>query len=295
MTFSHLSIHTHFSVADSVVRPDELANAARERGISALALTDLGNMFAMLKFYKACRQNQIKPILGADLRCDSLQDDHGDVDHASRFIVLAQNGVGFINLKKLISYSYRDAEKLGVISFHKLASYNEGLICLSGGKDGEIGRLLLDDRELEAREAALRYKEAFGDRFYLEVSRTGRRDETRYNHLAVLLADELGIPLIATNDVCMIKADQHEAHGARISIGNPVLRKDDKWREKYSDQQYLRSSEEMQQVFADLPDALANAVEVAKRCNLILPTGEVHLPKLTDLEDSAENVLTEKV
>ena len=295
MSFSHLSIHTHYSIVDSIVRIDELVEAAAQRDISALALTDHRNLFAMLKFYKACRTNGIKPIIGADLRLveeDRLSDD-GPPE--SRFIVLAQDELGFANLRKLLSLSYRQGEHSGSVHPDLLAECREGLILLSGGVSGGIGQLLLGNRRAEALARAREYQAQFEERFYLQVARTGREFEEAYNVAAVDLADELGLPLIATNEVCMISSDQYEALGARLSIQNPKLKNDEQWREQYSPQQYLRSAEEMAELFEDLPDALENACEVAKRCNVVVPLGSMHPPRLEDLEESAEKVLEKKV
>lgn len=295
MPFPHLSIHTHYSIVDSIVRIDDLVNAAAERDISALALTDYRNVFAMLKFYKACRANRIKPIIGADLRLLEEGQLSDDGSLASRFIVLAQDDVGFANLRQLLSLSYRQDENLGSIRPDLLAEYRQGLILLSGGVTGGVGQLLLGNRRAEALARARQYQKQFEGRFYLQVTRTGREFEDAYNAAAVELASDLSLPLIATNEVCMIDRDQYEALGARLSIQNPKLKNDELWRAQYSPQQYLRSADEMVELFEDLPDALENACEVAKRCNVVIPLDTMHLPRLEDLEEPANKILAKKV
>ena len=295
MSFPHLSIHTHYSIVDSIVRIEDLVNAAVDRDISALALTDYRNVFAMVKFYKACRANQIKPIIGADLRLFEEGQLDEDGPSESRCIVLAQDQVGFGNLRKLLSLSYRQSERSGSVTPDLLVECGEGLILLSGGVTGRVGQLLLDNRRDEALAIARKHKVQFRERFYLQVSRTGRDSEEAYNAAAVDLANELNLPLIATNEVCMVDHEQYAALGARLSIQNPKLKNDEQWRAQYSSQQYLRSANEMAELFEDLPDALQNACEVAKRCNVVVPLGAMYLPKLEDLEESAEEVLAKKV
>lgn len=295
MSFPHLSIHTHYSIVDSIVRIEDLVNAAVDRDISALALTDYRNVFAMVKFYKACRANQIKPIIGADLRLFEEDQLEEDGPSESRCIVLAQDDSGFANLRKLLSLSYRRSERAGSVSPDLLTQCGEGLILLSGGVTGRVGQLLLDNRRDEALANARKQKEQFADRFYLQVSRTGRESEEAYNAAVVDLANELNLPLIATNEVCMVDHEQYAALGARLSIQNPKLKNDEKWRAQYSPQQYLRSADEMAELFEDLPDALQNAREVAKRCNVVVPLGAMYLPKVEDLEESAKEVLEKKV
>ena len=293
MSFPHLVLHTHYSVDDSVIRLEDLVEVARLQNISALAMTDSHNVFGLLKFEKACRSGGVKPIFGVDLKLYDEQLEADDDSRGCRFVVLAQDTVGFANLRKLISLPYRESFGFGLVKREHLESHNEGLIMLSGGKDGDVGRLLQKGQIDEARSRISRYQKIFGDRYYVEVRRTGRVGEDKYIESVVSIADDLSIPLIATNDVCMLHSNQFESLQARLAIAKS---KDIVAGTHYSGEQYLRSADEMQTLFKDLPDAVANACEVAKRCNVRFERPEKpFVPKLETLQRSTNDDLTDKV
>ena len=242
----------------------------------AVALTDFNNFFAAVKFYKATQGAGVKPILGADLL---LVDESGE-GSATQLVLLVRDQLGYANLTKLISMAYQQGQRQGVPFIRKswLKEFSEGLIALSGGRHGDIGMALVSGRLSDAAELLQEYMALFGDRFYLELQRTGRPEEENYLHAAVTLAAEHSCPVVATNDVRFIDAEEFEAHEARVCIHEGRTLDDPRRERRYSDQQYLRSAEEMCEIFADIPEALENSVEIARRCTLDIRLGEYFLP-----------------
>ena len=242
----------------------------------AVALTDFNNFFAAVKFYKATQGAGVKPILGADLL---LVDESGE-GSATQLVLLVRDQLGYANLTKLISMAYQQGQRQGVPFIRKswLKEFSEGLIALSGGRHGDIGMALVSGRLGDAAELLQEYMALFGDRFYLELQRTGRPEEENYLHAAVTLAAEHSCPVVATNDVRFIDAEEFEAHEARVCIHEGRTLDDPRRERRYSDQQYLRSAEEMCEIFADIPEALENSVEIARRCTLDIRLGEYFLP-----------------
>ncbi|HEX7115882.1 MAG TPA: DNA polymerase III subunit alpha [Steroidobacter sp.] len=281
--FVHLHLHTEYSLVDSVVRIKSengmpgLMDAVLAAGMPAVALTDQSNLFAMVKFYRAAQAAGIKPIIGVDLRLR----EHGERAEPSALVLLCQNEAGYRNLAQLVSRSYLEGQHKGQVTVDRswLTPENTaGLIALSGAREGDVGRAILNGREADARAALEFWLSLFGDRYYLELQRTGREGEERYIQGALELAVELAVPVVATNDVRFIRQEDFEAHEARVCIHDGTLLGDPKRRRKYSEQQYLKSPEEMADLFEDLPEAIANTVEIAKRCSLELKLGKSVLP-----------------
>jgi DNA polymerase-3 subunit alpha len=277
-SFVHLQLHTEFSLADSVVRIPALMKRAAELGMPAVAMTDQNDLFGLVKFYQAARKHGIKPIVGADL----LLREPEDSGKPSRLILLCQDYEnGYRNLSRLLTRAYLEGQHHGVPMLERewLRDFSAGLIALSGGKRGDVGRALLARREEDALQALNFWLELFPDRYYMEVSRTGREGDETYLHAAVELAARMDVPLVATNDVRFLDQDEFDAHEARVCIhGGHTLTDPGRPRE-YSPQQYLRSVEEMTELFEDLPEALANSVEIARRCNLKMQLGHSVLPE----------------
>lgn len=274
--FVHLRVHTEFSLIDGLVRVKPLMKALLARGMSAVAVTDHCNLFAAVKVFKSAVDMGIKPILGADLPC--YNPEHPELVYSLIFLCL--NNQGYKNLTCLVSKAYQEGQYLGQprVHFNWLEDYSEGLIVLSGGKFGDVGKALLaNDRSL-AKERALYWKEQFPSRFYLEIQRTGRADESLYNEALILLAEELQLPLVATNDVRFIDKEDYEAHEARVCIHQGLALADPRREQLYNAQQYLRSAEEMEHLFADLPSAIQNTIEISKRCTVKLNLGNNYLP-----------------
>ena len=276
-SFVHLRLHTEFSLIDGLLRVRPALERVAELGMPAVAITDHHNFFGLVKAYKAAADLGVKLIAGADVHLvDPL-----DQGRHHELCLLAQNERGYRNLMLLLSRSYQQGQYLGRprVEHNWIAEFAEGIIALSGGRRGDIGQALLNGREDDARAAIERWQHCFPDRFYLELQRTGRADEERYLHAAVDLASRYSCPVVATNDVRFLQADEFEAHEARVCIGDGRTLDDPRRVRAYSEQQYLRSAEEMAELFADIPEALENSVEIARRCSLSLSLGQPSLPE----------------
>ena len=274
--FVHLRLHSEYSLVDGLIRIKPLAAKVAEMAMPAVALTDFNNFFGLVKFYKACQANGIKPILGADLL---VLNENGE-GNTTQLVLLVANQTGYQNLTKLVSRAYQEGQRQGVPTIKRswLAESSDGLIALSGGRGGDIGVALISGRRAEAEQLLLDYMQIFSNRFYLELQRTGRADEEDYVHEAVALASQYSCPVVATNDVRFTQADEFEAHEARVCIHEGRALDDPRRERRFSEQQYLRSAEEMVELFADIPEALQNSIEIAKRCTLDLRLGEYFLP-----------------
>ncbi|ELE8120435.1 DNA polymerase III subunit alpha [Vibrio fluvialis] len=274
--FIHLRIHSDFSMVDGLSKVPPLVKKVAAMGMPAMALTDFTNLCGLVKFYGTAHGCGIKPIVGADFSVRS--DEFGD--ELTRITVLAKDNVGYKNLTLLISDAYLrgHVQHQPVIDKEWLLKYAEGLIILSGGKNGEIGRALLKGNQALVEKCVEFYQTHFADNFYLELVRTGRADEESYLHFALELAEQAELPVVATNDVVFIDPDQFDAHEIRVAIHDGFTLEDPRRPKNYSPQQYLRSEEEMCELFADIPEALENSVEIAKRCNVTVRLGEYFLP-----------------
>ncbi|MBY7825677.1 DNA polymerase III subunit alpha [Vibrio fluvialis] len=274
--FIHLRIHSDFSMVDGLSKVPPLVKKVAAMGMPAMALTDFTNLCGLVKFYGTAHGCGIKPIVGADFSVRS--DEFGD--ELTRITVLAKDNVGYKNLTLLISDAYLrgHVQHQPVIDKEWLLKYAEGLIILSGGKNGEIGRALLKGNQALVEKCVEFYQTHFADNFYLELVRTGRPDEESYLHFALELAEQAELPVVATNDVVFIDPDQFDAHEIRVAIHDGFTLEDPRRPKNYSPQQYLRSEEEMCELFADIPEALENSVEIAKRCNVTVRLGEYFLP-----------------
>lgn len=276
--FVHLRVHTEFSLVDSIVRVDELMQAVSKSGMSAVAVTDFCNLFAAVKCYKAALKHGVKPLIGADFVCVM---DKNKPDSTAQLTLLCQNDRGYRHLTRLVSRAYIEGQYQGKPRIYAewLESCHEGLILLSGGRLGNVGQALLQQDKARAIEAARRWQAWFGDRLYLEIQRTGREDEAVYNAGIIDIATALDLPLVATNEVCFLSPDLFEAHEARVCIHDGNTLADPQRPKRYSREQYLRSTEEMQALFSDLPQALENTVEISKRCTVTLSLGKNVLPQ----------------
>ncbi len=276
-TFVHLHVHTEYSLVDGVARIKSLIKQCADQGMPALAVTDLSNMFAMVKFYREAWSAGIKPVIGAEC----LISDKAQPSAPFRMVFLCQNIQGYRNLAGLLSRGYVEGQIHGTPMLHKswLSTHTEGIIALSAGREGDIGRALLNGNIDEARQYLRSWRTLFPDRFYLEVIRTGRSDEERYLRECVGLAVDTMTPVVATNDVCFQTINDFEVHEARVCIGEGRMLDDPRRRKNYSREQYLRSVEEMIELFSDLPEAVENSVAIAQRCNLGLTLDRNFLPE----------------
>jgi len=286
--FVHLHVHTEYSLVDGVVRVESehkdgklaregLMDACARLGMPAVALTDQANLFALVKFYRAAQSHGIKPLVGVD----ALLREEGERAEPSRLVLLCQDDRGYRNLTRLVTRSYLEGQGRHGALLHRTwldADSTTGLIALSGAREGDVGRALLAGHDEAARAALEAWLALFGDRFYLELQRTGRAGEEECIAGSLRLAVALGVPVVATNDVRFIARDEFEAHEARVCIRDGTLLADASRVRRYSEEQYLRSPEEMAKLFSDLPEALENSVEIAKRLNLEIRLGKASLP-----------------
>jgi DNA polymerase-3 subunit alpha len=275
-TFVHLRVHSEYSLVDGLVRVKPLVKQVAQAGMPAVALTDQSNFFALVRFYQAALAAGIKPIAGVDAWIRNPD----DANNPFRLVLLVQNQVGYKNLTRLVSRSYREGQHLGrpLMEREWLEGNTEGLIALSAGRYGDVGRALLAGNHTEAERLLGEWQALFGDRYYLELHRTGRPDEERCLHDSVALAADYGVPVVATNDVHFLHQEDFDAHEVRVCIHEGRTIDDPRRPKNYSEQQYLRTPEEMQALFADIPEALENTVEIAKRCTIELTLGENFLP-----------------
>jgi len=274
--FVHLRVHTEYSLVNGTVRVKPLVKQVAEAGMPAVAVTDQCNLFSMVKFYRAAMAAGIKPIVGVDLWVA----DNGGRTSPARLVLLCKSREGYLNLTRLVSRTYTEGQHHGipVLEADWLEGHSSGLIALSGGIAGDIGQALLANRQALAGDLLDRWLRFFPDSFYLELQRTGRPGEEDYLHKAVDLAAAASVPVVATNDVHFLAASGFEAHEARVCINEGRTLDDPRRVKAFSNQQYLRSPEEMQALFHDIPEALENSVEIARRCNLELELGKNYLP-----------------
>ena len=274
--FVHLRVHTEFSLVDGIVKIKPLVKRMTELAMPAIAITDHANLFSLVKFYKAAQGSGIKPIAGADVLI--LNPD----DPASPYYLtlLVNNYKGYITLTELISKAYQEGQHQGVplLKYEWIEANHDGLIALSGALQGDIGKALLAENSAEATRLAKYWGHLFPDRFYLELQRIGRPGEERYIASAIDLALATDLPVVATNNVRFIHQKDFAAHEVRVCINQGRVLDDTRRPKDYTDQQYLRSTEEMLTLFADIPEALENTVHIAQRCNLKLTLGKNFLP-----------------
>ncbi len=275
--FVHLRLHTEYSLLDGIVRVPELMAAVAAAGMPAVALTDQSNLFAMVKFYKEAQAAGVKPLIGVDVWIR----ESGERTPPSRLVLLCQNLVGYRHLTQLVTRSYLEGQQRGAPMLERgwlQPDALEGLILLSGGPEGDIGHSLSRGNLEEAARCLARWQALCGNRFYLEVHRTGRSGEQASSDAVMHLARERGVPAVATNDVRFLTRAEFEAHEARVCIHDGAQLADPSRARRYSEEQYLKTPAEMAELFADAPELLANSVEIAKRCSLEIKLGSSMLP-----------------
>ncbi|HHH47058.1 MAG TPA: DNA polymerase III subunit alpha, partial [Thiotrichales bacterium] len=274
--FVHLRVHSEYSLVDGLVRIKPLMQAVASAGMPAVAVTDRNNLFAMVKHYRAALAAGIKPIIGADLWLANPDDPLTPFE----LVLLCQDRTGYLNLAELLSRAYLEGQHRGVpmVDPAWIEGHSEGLIALSGGRRGDVGAALVAGDEALAERRLQHWLALFPDRFYLELQRTGRAGEAECNRGSVALAAALDVPVVATNDVRFLRPEDFEAHEVRVCIHEGRTLDDPHRPREYSEQQYLRSPQEMAELFSDIPEALENSVEIARRCNYRLSLGKHYLP-----------------
>ncbi|HSQ80274.1 MAG TPA: DNA polymerase III subunit alpha [Casimicrobiaceae bacterium] len=276
-SFIHLRLHSEFSVVDGTVRIDDAIAAAQADRMPALALTDLANQFGLIKFYKAARSRGIKPIAG----CDVWIANEGERDQPSRALLLAASREGYLKLCDWLSRAYRHHQHRGRPELQRawFAEGTDGLIALSGARDGDVGQALLQANTAAATRLAREWAAWFPQRYVLEVQRPGHPDDDALVRATAELGDRLALPIAATHPIQFLRPDDFRAHEARVCIAEGHSLADPRRPRRFTPQQYFVSQAEMAEKFADLPQALANTVAIAQRCNLTIPLGKNHLPR----------------
>lgn len=275
--FIHLRVHTEYSLSDGIVQVQALVEKAAKDRMPAVAITDLSNLFGAVKFYKAALGTGIKPLIGADLWLHNAT----QPKNPFRITVLCQNNLGYKNLLSLISQSFIEGQTLekAVIQYEWLAQYSDGLIILSGAQEGDIGLALLGQTEEKPEALFSFWQTHFPNRYYLELHRVGHPKEEVYIQAALEFAETHQLPVVATNDIRFLEKDDFEAHEARVCIHEGFILADPRRPKNYTEQQHFRTQDEMLALFSDIPEALANTVEIAKRCNVSLTLGKNFLPR----------------
>jgi DNA polymerase-3 subunit alpha len=275
--FIHLRVHSDYSMMDGLNKVKPILSKVAELGMPAVAITDQMNMCGLVKFYSTAHSLGIKPIIGTDFWVTN--ETFGD--EPFRLTLLAMNNEGYKNITILISKAYLRGHLAhrAVIDQAWLAEHSEGVLVLSGGLHGDIGVALTKNNSKILQTGLAFYQTHFPDRFYLELTRTGRPGEEDYLHRAVELAEQQALPVVATNEVCFIDKEGFEAHEIRVCIHDGYTLDDSRRPKRYSEQQYLRSADEMISLFSDIPEAIENTVEIAKRCNVTVRLDEYFLPQ----------------
>lgn len=274
--FVHLHVHTEYSIEDGMVRIPRLMDRTIAQGMFAVAVTDQMNLFGMVKFYQAALSAGIKPLIGAEIRIESLS----NAQRFHRLVLLCRNEIGYKNLIQLISRSFVENQKNAqpVVKREWLEQYREGLLVLSGALLGDVGHAILEGKAEKVDQLIHHYQKLFPDAFYLELQRIGHPQEEYYIQESLRLAERYQLPVVATNNVRFLDREDFEAHEARVCIHRGWVLSDPHRVREYTEQQYFRTAEEMVQLFADIPSAIQNSVEIAKRCNVILKFHDVFLP-----------------
>jgi DNA polymerase-3 subunit alpha len=275
-TFVHLRLHSEYSISDGMVRVEEAVAAAQRDSMPAVALTDLNNFFGLIKFYKAARGAGIKPIAG----CDVFISNDADRERPYRLLLLCQSAAGYLLLCRLLSRAYLENQHRGRAELRRewFRQDTAGLIALSGAHLGDVGSTLLSGNAALAKQLAQEWASLFNNRFYVEIQRAGFVDEEHYINAVTRLADELGLPVVATHPVQFLTAEDFKAHEARVCIAEGYVLNDKRRAKQFTPQQHFKTQAEMAALFADLPEALQNSVEIARRCNIALVLDKPRLP-----------------
>ncbi|MBL8312779.1 MAG: DNA polymerase III subunit alpha [Rubrivivax sp.] len=280
MSFVHLRLHTEYSVVDGTLRIDAAAAAARADGQGALAISDLNNLFGAVKFYGACRGKGVKPILGADVLLEPAAALPGGDRQPSRLLLLVQSNAGYLNLCELLARAWvHNAQRAQAwLKWEWLQELGAGLIALSGADAGALGAALLAGDTERAQAMASRLASLFPGRFYVELQRAGLPGNEEHVQAAVALAAQAQLPVVATHPIQFLHRDDFEAHEARVCIAEGEALANPRRVKRFSREQYFKTQAQMAALFADLPSALANTVQIARRCNLRLVLGKPQLP-----------------
>ncbi|MCH9638074.1 MAG: DNA polymerase III subunit alpha [Betaproteobacteria bacterium] len=295
--FIHLRLHSEFSIMDSTIRINEVLAKAAADNMPALALTDLSNVFGLVKFYQSAHKNGIKPIIG----CDVWISGETDHDKPFRLLLLCQSFSGYLLLSRLLSSAYRENQHHGraeiKASWFDANEYGtHDLIALSGARFGDIGQSILQNNLQQAEFQLQKWAKCFPNRFYVEIQRDGHQDDAILVQKSLLLAEKFDLPVVATQSIQYLEANDFRAHEARVCISEGYMLNDRRRPRNFTQQQYFKTQSEISKLFADIPTALTNSVEIAKRCNLELELGINRLPIFpTPNNESLEDYLHHQV
>ncbi|QJC35703.1 DNA polymerase III subunit alpha [Enterobacteriaceae endosymbiont of Donacia sparganii] len=296
LKFIHLHVHSDYSIKDGLAKIEQIAKKTALLNMPGIAITDFNNIFGLIKFYKITHNLGLKAIIGVDLKIKNFININNN--KYSKLTILAMNNIGFQNIKLLIFDSYKNGynNNLGpVITYDLLIKYNKGLIILSGGIQGELGKNILQKNIFLVKQLISFYKKYFHNCFYLELIRTNRIYEENYINLMLKLSNYFSIPVVATNDVCFLNKKDFYAHEIRVAINKGYTLNEIHKKSKYSKEQFLKNTEEMCFLFKDIPEALYNSVEIAKRCNVFLSFDKYFLPKFKIKKNiTPENYIIQK-
>ncbi len=284
--FVHLNLHSEYSVVDSTLRIGQVIESLKQSGSPAVGITDFNNMYAAIKFYKAATDAGIKPLMGAEVL---VLDDKSDSSYLVTF--LCQDKQGYLNLSELISMAHQQGyhQAKPMVKEEWIAKFNQGLIAISCNMRGDIGQLILAKKMDQASDKIDAWKKTFGNRFYLSIARINRQNEKSHNDATIYLAAHHQVALVATNDARFMQSSDFNAHEARVCINQGLIVADPRREKVYTRDQYLSSPDEMIEKFKDIPQAIENTVEIAKRCNYRFELGEYYLPAFPIPEGETES------
>ena len=286
--FIHLHLHSEYSISDSLIRVNDLINKVSDIEAPSVSITDHNNIFSLVKFYKSAIKKGVKPIIGIEI---DLKDSENS-NECFRVVLLCKNMIGFKNLSNLITNSYvnLDNDNKFIVLKSDLAKKSDGLIALSGSIYGDLANSIKSGKNDLIKSSINYWKKNFPDSFYIEITRTGKDFEDEYISHALEISQKYNVPLVATNDVRFIDKKDYQAHEVRVCINNGTYLKDEKRKSEYNDNQYLKSSQEMENLFSDIPSAIENTLEIAKRCNVQLTFGDIAMPIFPLDDNQDENV-----
>lgn len=292
--FVHLHVHSEYSLLDGMSRIKDLPVRAKELGMKAIALTDHGVMYGAVDFYKECKKNDIKPIIGCEVYVaphSRFDKEAGRDNGYNHLILLAKNKTGYQNLSKLVSLSFVEGFYYKPrIDLEILEQYSEGLICLSACLAGSLSQAIIQDNMKKAEEIALWHKRVFKDDYYIEIQHNGLRQQIMVNQKLIQLARKLDIPLVATNDAHYLKKEDSYFHEVLLCI-QTGKRMSDEDRMRFETQEfYIKSPEEMADYFSEFPDAIENTVKIAEKCNYDFEFGVTKLPNYDVPEEYATHL-----
>jgi len=280
--FVHLHVHSEYSLLDGANRIKDLPIRAKELGMDSIALTDHGVMFGVVDFYKECKKNDIKPIIGCEVYVaprTRFEKEAGIDNKYHHLILLAKNEIGYRNLTNLVSMGFTDGFYYRPrIDYEILEKYHEGLVCLSACLAGHVNKEILNENYEKAKEVALWHKNLFGEDYYLEIQPNGLPEQVLANQKLIEMSKELSIPLVATNDAHYLRKEDSYNHEVLLCIQTGKKMTDEDRMKMGTDEFYLKSPEEMESYFSNIPEAISNTVKIAEKCNFDFEFGNTKLP-----------------